>query len=129
VTVGDALAELLDDLRLAVRQKIGWPAERLPAACDTIVDSICYFWPMRWMSILARQTADDKTAGSALDAIAVIRAKVLEHLEAQWGATAANNAAIHAILSPAVVEMANIWFAGSEERILFRRCCHRARDV
>lgn len=126
--MGDALADLLDDLRTAVRAKIGAPALELPHTTDVIVDRICYFWPCRWMSILARQRATDDVAGSALDAIAVIRSKVREDMEAKWGITPAHKAALDAILDPAVIELANIWFSGAKERILFRRCCWRVRQ-
>ena len=127
VTVGDALADLLDDLRAAVRSRIGPPADDLRDATDLIIDRVCFFWPVRWMSILARQNVTDDVAGSALDAIAVIRSKVVEDLEARWGVTPANRAAIDAILEPAVIELANIWFSGPDERMLFRRCCWRVR--
>lgn len=128
VTAGDALADLLDDLRAAVRSKVGPVADELRGAADTIIDRVCFFWPARTMSALARQKVNEEVAGSALDAIAVIRSKVREDLEARWGITPANRAALDAILDPAVIELANIWFSGAEERILFRRCCWFVRN-
>lgn len=125
--MGDALGDLLDDLRAAVRSRLGPPADELQDAADLIIDRVCYWWPCRWMTILARQKVDADVGASALDAIAVIRSKVREDLEARWGITPGNRAALDAILDPAVVELANIWFSGAEERILFRRCCWAVR--
>ena len=119
--MGDALADLVDDLRAAVRSRVGPPADELRHTADVIVDCCCWYWPVRWMSRLAQQRPDEEIAGAALDAIAVIRSKVREDLEARFGVTPSQAAALDRLLEPIVIELANIWFSGPEERMLFRR--------
>lgn len=126
--MGDALMDLLDDLRAAVRSRVGRPADDLAGTTDILVDRVAFFWPVRWMSILARQKVSEDVAGAALDAIAVIRSKVLEDCEARWGVTPTNREALDRLLEPVVLEMANIWFSGPDERMLFRRCCWMVRN-
>jgi hypothetical protein len=125
VTVGDALGIGLVDLRVEMRHRIGTVATSMPDACDEIVDTVLRWWPERTMADVARHGDHYK----ALDAIPVIGAKVREDLEARWGTDTNTLQAIDALVMTVVVEMANIWFSGRENRIELRRCMTIVRDM
>jgi hypothetical protein len=125
VTVGDALGIGLVDLRVEMRHRIGRVAMSMPDACDEVVDTVLRWWPERTMADIARHGDHYK----ALDAIPVIGAKVREDLEARWGTDTNTLQAIDALVMTVVVEVANIWFSGRENRIELRRCVTIVRDM
>jgi hypothetical protein len=122
VTVGDALDTLtLGEVREAIREAIGQPAEKLCHTCDVIVDEVCRQWPERHMASLARKLDCDSVGGQVLDAISVITARVREQIEARWGCKPSEQAALDLVLRAVVIEFANLWFCDPETRIGLRK--------
>lgn len=119
VTVGDAPAATLAEIRQRVRDSIGKPAVDLGPACDELTDRTLYFWPERQMADYARKK--ESSGPATLDAVAVISAKVREDAEARWGLSANVTNALDLLAMAVACEVANIWFSSVEERIGLRR--------
>lgn len=120
--MGDAVAARLNELRDVVCTHLGEP----PAWADAIgavVEVTCRYWPVEHMTKIARR----QTNGTeALDALAVIAAKVREDLEHRYGMGNNVAVALNRLCQPVVVEVANIWFASPENRVAVRSCCREA---
>lgn len=126
--MGDALETLTHEgLRYAIREAVGPPGEVLEHTCDVIVDEICRQWPERTMADIARRLKEDKAGDQALDAIAVIIARVREQIEARWKCRASEQAALQLVLRCCVIEFANLWFSGPEARIAMRAVISQVR--
>lgn len=126
--MGDALETLTHEgLRYAIREAVGPPGEVLEHTCDVIVDEICRQWPERTMADIARRLKEDKAGDQALDAIAVIIARVREQIEARWKCRASEQAALQLVLRCCVIEFANLWFSGPEARIAIRAVISQVR--
>lgn len=119
----DAL-DTLSGLCSLVRRAIGPQAERMPAACDAVVASVCKAWPTQYMTTLARRA--DAEAG-VLMALRVVRAKAREDLEHHYGTQQNTLAALDALCTPVVQEIARLWFSSATSRAAVRRCCALAR--
>ena len=126
--MGDALGTLTHEgLRWTVREAVGPPSDILEHTCDVIVDEICRQWPERTMADLARKLDCDAAGGRALEAIAVITARVREQIESRWRCKASEQAALDLVLKCCVVEFANLWFSGPEARIAIRAVIGQVR--
>ncbi len=125
--MGDALDLLVEDLRLAVRQHIGPPADALPETCDEITHAVCLAWPVAWANDLARRQADPATGNDLIDGLAVVRAKVREQLEARHDTHRNDSAAIDLLLSPVLTAVAWFWFDSRSTRAKVRRAIWHVR--
>lgn len=79
------------------------------------------------MADLARRLKEDKAGDQALDAIAVITARVREQIESRWKCRASEQAALQLVLRCCVVEFANLWFSSAEARIAIRAVISQVR--
>lgn len=126
--MGDALETLTHEgLRYAIREAVGPPGEVLEHTCDVIVDEICRQWPERTMADIARRLTSHTAGDQALDAIAVIIARVREQIESRWKCRASEQAALQLVLRCCVIEFANLWFSGPEARIAMRAVISQVR--
>lgn len=123
--MGGALAMHLDDLAAEIRKRIGRDAEAMPDAADEVVATVCRWWPSQTMTRLAQRGSD--AGHEALDAVAVIAAKVREDLELRYGLTATTQAALDLLVQITVVEFTNVWMASPVNRRLLRGCIAEAR--
>jgi hypothetical protein len=127
VTVGDAPAtNTLLDLRGEIRRRLGSQAAGISEACDELVDAVCYWWPQRYMALIARRRAD--VSEEALMAFAVIEAKIREDIEARFGVSPNTLRALDLLLPAIVLEMAALWFNDVEARMSLRRAMWLARQ-
>lgn len=123
--MGGALAMHLDDLAAEIRRRIGHEAETLPEASAEVVATVCRWWPSQAMTSLAQRGL--KAGPEALDAIAVIAAKVREDLELRYGMDATTQAALDLLVQITCVELANVWFASPGNRRMMRGCIAESR--
>jgi hypothetical protein len=121
--VGDALGMLLNDLHSLINRRLHIASVMHDATAE-VVDTVLLWWPERTMARYASKPCDDHLV---LGAVRVIAAKVREDLEMRWGTAANTLAAIDHLLMPVVVEVANIWFGSTEQRIDLRRCMWEVR--
>lgn len=121
--MGDALGMLLNDLHAIINRRLHI-APVMHDATAEVVDTVLLWWPERTM---ARYAAKDCEDYLVLNAVRVIAAKVREDLEMRWGTAANTLAAIDHLLMPVVVEVGNIWFGSTEQRIDLRRCMWEVR--
>lgn len=121
----DAL-DTLSGLCSIVRRAIGQQAEKMPAACDATTGAVCRYWPTQYMTSLARRADADQ---SVLMALRVVRAKAREDLEHHYGTEPNTQAALDALCTPVVQEIARLWFSSASSRAAVRRCCALARRV
>jgi len=127
VTVGDApVVDALHGLRREIRRRLGHQADGLADACDEVVGQACQCWPQRHMASIARRRAD--CGPEALEAIAVIEAKVREMLEARFGTDGTTLRVLDLLVSAVVIEMCSLWFNDVEARIAMRRAMWVARQ-
>jgi hypothetical protein len=108
----------LAGIREHVREQIGGPAVAVQSAADELVDTTLRWWPERRMAELARRGND--AGPEALDAIAVISAKVREDVEHRWRMSANTASALDLLCMAVVAEIANLWFSSAEARIDMR---------
>lgn len=129
VTVGDASAvdTPLCNLRDEIRRRMGHQADGLSDACDEVTKTACYFWPQKHMATIARRRAEG--GPQALEAIAVIQAKVREDLEARFGTDTNTMRTLDLLVSAVVIEMCSLWFNDVEARIHMRRAMWVAREA
>jgi hypothetical protein len=125
VTVGDAPAMLLPDLHVEIRRRIKGRAELLPDACAEIVDTVCFYWPQKYMAGVARRSAEETP--ELLDALDVVSAKAREDLEARYGIAANTAEVLDHLVRPVANEIAAVWFDSIESRIDLRRCMFQIR--
>lgn len=105
-------------IREHVREAVGGAAVAAQSAADELVDTTLRWWPERRMAELARRGT---TAGpEALDAIAVISAKVREDVEHRWRMSPNTESALDLMCMAVVAEIANLWFSSAEARIDMR---------
>ena len=117
----------IEALQRLIRERLGEPAEQLSHSCDVFVSEVLRYWPDREMCRIAIDPDVNAAAGAALRAIPVITAKCRENLESRWGMGRPTAVALDLLLEPVVVQVANIWFRGTEERILIMECVGRLR--
>jgi hypothetical protein len=108
----------LRGIRDHVREQIGGPAVAVQSAADELVDTALRWWPERRMAELARRGGDATT--DALDALAVISAKVREDVEHRWRMSPNTTSALDLLCLAVVTEIANLWFSSAEARIDMR---------
>ena len=117
----------IEALQRLIRERLGEPAEQLSHSCDVFVSEVLRYWPDREMCRIAIDPDVNAAAGAALRAIPVITAKCRENLESRWGMGRPTAVALDLLLEPVVVQVAHIWFRGTEERILIMECVGRLR--
>ncbi|NQW46629.1 MAG: hypothetical protein HQ464_02555 [Planctomycetes bacterium] len=125
VTVGDAPALSLPDLHVQIRRRIKGRAELLPDACAVIVDTVCFYWPQKYMASVARRSAEETP--ELLDALDVVSAKAREDLEARYGMATNTIEVLDNLVRPVVNEIANVWFDSIEARVDLRLCMWQIR--
>lgn len=123
--MGDPAGMDIEWLRTEVRHQVGGVALQMPDEVAVLVDMTLRFWPERHMAELARKQSGNEDR--ALDAVAVVAAKVRETLEAMCSAASKNNA-VDLLAFAVVVEIANLWFASTEHRIGLRRLAFQVRQ-
>lgn len=123
--MGGALAMHLDDLAAEIRRRIGPEAEAIPEAAAEVVCTVCRWWPCQTMTGIAQRGV--QAGHEALDAIAVIAAKVREDLELRYGMDKTTTAALDLLVQITCVEFANVWFASPANRRSLRGCIAEAR--
>ena len=123
--MGGALAMHLDDLAAEIRRRIGPEAEAIPEAAAEVVATVCRWWPCPAMTSIAQRGL--QAGCEALDALAVIAAKVREDLELRYGMDATTQAALDLLVQITCVELANVWFASRGNRRMMRGCIAEAR--
>jgi hypothetical protein len=123
--VGDPAGMDMAWLRTEVRHRIGGAALQMPDEVAVLVDMTLRYWPERHMAELARKSAGNEDR--ALDALAVVAAKIRETVEAMCAA-ARQNHAVDLLAFAVVVEVANLWFASTEHRIGLRRLAFQVRQ-
>ena len=114
--MGAAGETRLEQLRAAVRDRIGQPAHTLSHSCDVMVDEVCRFWPLKEFQRLADDQHGPATGGDVIRAMRVVVAKARENLEARWGLAKPTQNAIDLLMEAIVIELANIWFRSAESR-------------
>jgi len=125
----DAVNVQCDQLRQAIRDRIGQAAETFPHTVDVMVDEACKFWPeQEFVRIAAAVEANQSHGMDVLDAIGVLVAKCRENLEARWGMQPSHCQAISLLMESVVVELANVWFSNAEARIAMREVIERLRN-
>jgi len=125
----DAVDVQCEQLRQAVRDRIGKPAETFSNTVDVMVDEACRFWPEKeFVRIALAVEANESHGMDVLDAIGVLVAKCRENLEARWGMKPSHCQAISLLMESVVVELANVWFSNAEARIAMREVIERLRN-
>jgi len=83
----DAIDVHCEQLRDAVRDRIGEHAKTFTHSVDVMVDEVMRYWPEKEFARIARTVEEDRSSGAeAIGAMAVVVAKCRENLEARWGA-------------------------------------------
>lgn len=123
--MGDALGMLLTDFHKVIRRRIGINSKAWHEAVAEVVNTALTWWPERTMATYAAKA--DSSGAKVLEAISVIWAKTREDLEARWGTDRNTMEALDQLVQPVVVELANVWFSSTENRIEMRRCIWEAR--
>ena len=125
----DAIDVHCEQLRDAVRERIGEHAKTFPHSVDVMVDEVMRYWPEKEFVRIARTVEEDRSSGAeAIGAMAVVVAKCRENLEARWGAQPSHVQAIGLLMEPVVIQLANIWFSNHEARIAMREVIARLRN-
>jgi hypothetical protein len=125
----DAIDVHCEQLRDAVRERIGEHAKTFTHSVDVMVDEVMRYWPEKEFARIARTIEEEKSSGvEAIAAIAVVCAKCRENLEARWGAQPSHVQAIGLLMEPVVIQLANIWFSNHEARIAMREVIARLRN-
>lgn len=109
----------LSSIREYVREQIGGPAVAVQSAADELVDTTLRWWPERRMAEIARRGSEG-AGPDALDAIAVISAKVREDVEHRWRMSPNTTSALDLLCMAVVAEIANLWFSSADARIEMR---------
>ena len=78
------------------------------------------------MTRIARRPDDPASGLATLDALAVINAKTREDLEHRYGDKGNVAVAIDKLHRAVVLEIAEIWFSGPENRVAVRSACREA---
>jgi hypothetical protein len=123
-----AAHDMLEHLRVAVRQEIGTDAENLAHTCDVLTDTTLEFWPVRYMADLSKRSIDPGTCDELLSAVAVVQAKVAETLEARFSAGENDRRAIRLLVGAVVATVAGWWFDGPSKRVGIRQAIVAVRD-
>lgn len=125
----DAVDVQCEQLRDAVRERIGEHAQTFTHSVDVMVDEAMRYWPEKEFARIARTIEEDRSSGvDAIAAIAVVCAKCRENLEARWGPQPSHIQAIGLLMEPVVIHLANIWFSNNEARIAMREVIARLRN-
>ena len=125
----DAVDVQCEQLRDAVRERIGEHAQTFTHSVDVMVDEAMRYWPEKEFARIARTIEEDRSTGvDAIAAIAVVCAKCRENLEARWGPQPSHIQAIGLLMEPVVIHLANIWFSNNEARIAMREVIARLRN-
>jgi hypothetical protein len=125
----DAIDVHCEQLRDAVRERIGEHAKTFTHSVDVMVDEVMRYWPEKEFARIARTVEEDRSSGAeAIGAMAVVVAKCRENLEARWGAQPSHVQAIDLLIEPVVIQLANIWFSNNEARIAMREVIARLRN-
>jgi len=125
----DAIDVHCDQLRAAVRERIGEHADTFRHSVDVMVDEAMRYWPEKEFARIARTVEENRSSGAeAIGVMAVVVAKCRENLEARWGAEPAHVHAIGLLMEPVVIQLANIWFSTNEARIAMREVIARLRS-
>lgn len=125
----DAVDVQCEQLRDAVRDRIGEHAKTFTHSVDVMVDEAMRYWPEKEFARIARTIDEEKSKGvEAIAAIAVVCAKCRENLEARWGAQPSHVQAIGLLMEPVVIQLANIWFSNNEARVAMREVIARLRN-
>lgn len=124
--MGDAVAApRIRELADAVLARLNEPPAWIDAVA-AVVESACRAWPIEQMTRLARHPEEPASGIGTLDALAVINAKVREDLEHRYGDKGNVAIAINKLHRLVVLEIAEIWFGGPENRVAIRSACREA---
>lgn len=125
----DAVDVHCEQLRDAVRERIGEHAQTFTHSVDVMVDEVMRYWPEKEFARIARTVEEDRSTGvDAIAAIAVVCAKCRENLEARWGPQPSHIQTIGLLMEPVVIHLANIWFSNNEARVAMREVIARLRN-
>ena len=120
--MGDAsTTPTLDQLRAILRDRVGEKAQGMPDAANAIIDTILTWWPNAVMTSLAKRS-DDLAAHDSIDALDVLRAKVLEDLEYHWGTHKNVSLAIDLLAEDLAMSLLEYWWQGVQHRNAVRAC-------
>lgn len=123
MTLGDAsdTPPTLEQLRAILRDNVGEKAHGMPDAANAIIDTILTWWPNAVMTQLAKRN-DELAAHDSIDAMDVLRAKVLEDLEFHWGTHKNVGLAIDLLSEDLAMSLLEYWWQSVSNRNAVRAC-------
>ena len=120
--MGDAsTTPTIEQLRALLRDRVGEKARGMPDAANAIIDTLLVWWPNATMTQLAKRS-DELAAHDSIDALDVLRAKVLEDLEYHWGTHANVGLAIDLLAEDLAMALLEFWWDSVRNRNAVRAC-------
>jgi len=111
----------LAQLKAMLRANVGEKAEGMPDAANAIIDTVLIWWPNAAMTPLAKRQ-DDEAAHDAVYAMDVVKAKVREDLEHNWGTHKNVGLAIDLLAEDLIFALCEYWWDSVSNRNAVRAC-------